>query len=165
MRFATRSRASRATFSNLSLSTQSASERQRRANGAQTDECQLDACTFNVMSGTNKANKGESDETKLYVNHRVVAVDPLLYVSPGGRHCPRDGAGNAHKPHSGADLCPLAVRNIGTRGTSIRVHHYPPRGLFSFVVPLAHMRGNGVGVTSRLANSHRPFFFLLTIVA
>ncbi|HKA20685.1 MAG TPA: hypothetical protein VKN18_20550 [Blastocatellia bacterium] len=38
-------------------------------------------------------------------------------------------------------------------------------GLFSLVVPLAHMRGNGVGVTSRLANSNGHFFFVWTMIA
>ena len=39
---------------------------------------------FNVATGTHKPNKDESNETKRYVNHRVSALDPLLYVSPGG---------------------------------------------------------------------------------
>jgi hypothetical protein len=38
-------------------------------------------------------------------------------------------------------------------------------GLFSLVVPLAHMRGKGVGVTSRLANSSGHFFFVWTLIA
>jgi hypothetical protein len=38
-------------------------------------------------------------------------------------------------------------------------------GLFSLVVPLAHMRGKGVGVTSSLANSSGHFFFVWTLFA
>jgi hypothetical protein len=38
-------------------------------------------------------------------------------------------------------------------------------GLFSLVVPLAHMRGKGVGVTSSLANSGGHFFFVWTMFA
>jgi len=38
-------------------------------------------------------------------------------------------------------------------------------GLFSLVVPLAHMRGKGVGVTSSLANSSGHFFFVWTLIA
>lgn len=38
-------------------------------------------------------------------------------------------------------------------------------GLFSLVVPLAHMRGKGVGVTSRLVNSSGHFFFVWTLIA
>ena len=38
-------------------------------------------------------------------------------------------------------------------------------GLFSLVVPLAHMRGKGVGVAGRLANSSGHFFFVWTLIA
>ena len=38
-------------------------------------------------------------------------------------------------------------------------------GLFSMVVPLAHMRGKGVGIASRLANSSGHFFFVWTLFA
>ena len=38
-------------------------------------------------------------------------------------------------------------------------------GLFSLVVPLAHMRGKGVGVASSLANSSGHLFFVWTLVA
>src|SRR5215213_10739849 len=38
-------------------------------------------------------------------------------------------------------------------------------GLFSLVVPLAHMRGKGVGVASSLANSGGHFFFVWTLIA
>ena len=38
-------------------------------------------------------------------------------------------------------------------------------GLFSLVVPLAHMRGKGVGIASRLANSSGHFFFVWTLFA
>ena len=38
-------------------------------------------------------------------------------------------------------------------------------GLFSLVVPLAHMRGKGVGIASRLANSSGHFFFVWTLLA
>ena len=38
-------------------------------------------------------------------------------------------------------------------------------GLFASVVPLAHMRGRGVGVTSSLANSGGHFFFVWTLIA
>jgi hypothetical protein len=38
-------------------------------------------------------------------------------------------------------------------------------GLFSLVVPLAHMRGKGVGVTSSIGNSSGHFFFVWTLIA
>ena len=38
-------------------------------------------------------------------------------------------------------------------------------GLFALVVPLAHMRGRGVGVTSRLAYSGGHFFFVWVLIA
>jgi len=38
-------------------------------------------------------------------------------------------------------------------------------GLFSLVVPLAHMRGKGVGVTSSLAHSSGHFFFVWVLFA
>ena len=38
-------------------------------------------------------------------------------------------------------------------------------GLFSLVVPLAHMRGKGVGIASRLANSSGHFFFVWILLA
>ena len=37
--------------------------------------------------------------------------------------------------------------------------------LFSLVVPIIHMRGRGVGVTSRIANSSGHFFFVWTLIA
>ena len=38
-------------------------------------------------------------------------------------------------------------------------------GLFSLVVPLAHMRGKGVGITSSLAHSSGHLFFVWTLLA
>jgi hypothetical protein len=38
-------------------------------------------------------------------------------------------------------------------------------GLFSLVVPLAHMRGKGVGIASTMANSSGYFFFVWTLIA
>jgi len=38
-------------------------------------------------------------------------------------------------------------------------------GLFALVVPLAHMRGKGVGIASRLANSSGHFFFVWVLFA
>jgi hypothetical protein len=38
-------------------------------------------------------------------------------------------------------------------------------GLFSLVVPLAHMRGKGVGLASSIANSSGHFFFVWTLIA
>ncbi len=38
-------------------------------------------------------------------------------------------------------------------------------GLFSLVVPYAHMRGKGVGVTSSLANSGGHLLFVWTLIA
>jgi hypothetical protein len=38
-------------------------------------------------------------------------------------------------------------------------------GLFALLAPLAHMRGKGVGVTSRLANSSGHFFFVWVLIA
>jgi hypothetical protein len=38
-------------------------------------------------------------------------------------------------------------------------------GLFSLVVPLAHMRGKGVGLTSSLAHTSGHFFFVWTLIA
>ncbi len=38
-------------------------------------------------------------------------------------------------------------------------------GLLSSLVPLAHMRGKGVGITSRIANSNGHFFFVWVLFA
>ena len=38
-------------------------------------------------------------------------------------------------------------------------------GLFSLVVPLAHMRGKGVGVTSRIDHTSGGLFFRWTLIA
>ena len=38
-------------------------------------------------------------------------------------------------------------------------------GLFALLVPLAHMRGKGVGITSSLAHSNGHFFFVWTVIA
>src|SRR2546429_3564251 len=38
-------------------------------------------------------------------------------------------------------------------------------GFFSLVVPIAHMRGKGVGVTSSIAHSSGVFFFVWTLIA
>jgi hypothetical protein len=38
-------------------------------------------------------------------------------------------------------------------------------GLFSLVVPLAHMRGKGVGVASSLGHSSGHLFFVWTLIA
>jgi hypothetical protein len=37
--------------------------------------------------------------------------------------------------------------------------------LFSLVVPIVHMKGKGVGVTSRLVNTSGHFFFVWTLLA
>src|SRR5216684_5720996 len=37
--------------------------------------------------------------------------------------------------------------------------------LFSLVVPIVHMKGKGVGVTSRIGNSSGHFFFVWTLIA
>src|SRR5258705_2605875 len=37
--------------------------------------------------------------------------------------------------------------------------------LFSLVVPIVHMKGKGVGVTSRLGNTSGHFFFVWTLIA
>jgi hypothetical protein len=37
--------------------------------------------------------------------------------------------------------------------------------LFSLVVPIVHMKGKGVGITSRLANTGGHFFFVWTLLA
>jgi hypothetical protein len=37
--------------------------------------------------------------------------------------------------------------------------------LFSLVVPVIHMKGKGVGVTSRIGNSSGHFFFVWTLLA
>src|SRR5208282_4932192 len=68
-----------------------------------------------------------SNETQRYVNHRVSALDPLLYVSPDGRHRPRDGARNAFKPHCGAHPGRVAVRNAGAGRKAIGIRDHPPR--------------------------------------
>ena len=37
--------------------------------------------------------------------------------------------------------------------------------LFSLVVPIVHMKGRGVGITSRIGNSSGHFFFVWTLIA
>ena len=117
----------------MSLSRQNSSDRRRRLNGEQADE------RLCLKSRTPFLRKTISNEKQLYVNHRVSALDPLLYSSPGGRHPQGDGAGNAHKPHCHSHLCLLAVRNASARRTAIGVHHHPPRrALFVGRPPRAH---------------------------
>src|SRR5882724_1290507 len=68
-----------------------------------------------------------SNEEQPYVNHHVSAPAPLSYVSPGGRHRVRVGAGRARKPHyGGALLRRLAVRDAGACRTAIWIHHHAP---------------------------------------
>jgi len=38
-------------------------------------------------------------------------------------------------------------------------------GLFALVVPFAHMRGKGVGITSSIGNSNGHFFFVWILIA
>ncbi len=38
-------------------------------------------------------------------------------------------------------------------------------GVFALVVPILHMKGKGVGVTSSIANSSGHFFFVWTLIA
>ena len=38
-------------------------------------------------------------------------------------------------------------------------------GLFSLIVPIAHMKGKGVGVTSSIGHSSGHFFFVWTLIA
>jgi hypothetical protein len=38
-------------------------------------------------------------------------------------------------------------------------------GLFSLIVPIAHMTGKGVGVTSSIGHSSGHFFFVWTLIA
>src|SRR5229473_7798309 len=85
-----------------------------------------------------------SNEEQRYVNHHVSALDPPSYLSPGGRHRVRVGAGRARKPHyGGALLRRLAVRDAGACRTAIGVHHHVPLVALLVGRPLRPHEGEG----------------------
>src|SRR5205807_2065412 len=66
-------------------------------------------------------------EKQRHVNHLVSALAPLSYVSHGGRHRVRVGAGRARKPHyGGALLRRLALRDTGALRATLGVYHHAP---------------------------------------
>src|SRR5882762_8973495 len=103
-----------------------------------------------------------SNEKQLYVNHHVSAHAPLSYVSPGGRHRVRVGAGRARKPHyGGALLRRLAVRDAGACRTAIGIHHHVP--LFALFVgrPLRPHEGEGCRRRQQARRYQRTLLFRL----
>jgi hypothetical protein len=113
------------------------------------------------MTELNPGQVRNTYEAQLHVNHRVAALDPLLYVSPGGRHPPGDRAGNSHKPHCGAHLCVLAVRNASARRTAIGVYHHPPRRAFFVGRPPRTHEGQGRRHRQQTPQLQRTFLFRL----
>src|SRR5438105_1221634 len=85
-----------------------------------------------------------SNEKQLYINHHVSAPAPLSYLSPGGRHRVRVGAGRALKPGGhGAHLRRLAVRDAGACRTAVGVHHHVPLVALFIGCPLRPHDGEG----------------------
>src|SRR5437879_3100111 len=74
-----RSRASLATFSGLSRSKQNASDRQRRANGAQADERPAERARIRVARGTQKSNK--DNQMKQNVMLTTASVLSILFFT------------------------------------------------------------------------------------
>lgn len=99
-----------------------------------------------------------SNERQQDVNHRISALDPLLYVSPDGRHRSRDRKGRCLKPHGCAHLCCLAVRDASARRTAVRVHHNLPR-LTPFV-GCSRPPYNGDGTYRRQDRQHQRSLLL-----
>src|SRR5437870_12055177 len=103
-----------------------------------------------------------SNEKQLYANHHVSALAPLSYVSPGGRHRVRVGAGRARKPHyGGALLRRLAVRNAGACRTAIWVHHHAPSVALFVGRPLRPHEGEGCRRRQQARRYQRTLLFRL----
>src|ERR1051326_2091084 len=117
-----------------------------------------------IAKHTRDLTRRTSNEAQRYVNRRVSALDPLVDVSPDGRHHPRDGKGRNLKPRCCTHPGRLAVRNAGARRTAIRVRHHPPRVAPWIGHPVIHMKGAGVGAQVAKAPSG-AFFFVWTLIA
>ncbi len=93
------------------------------------------------------------------------ALDPLLHASLRGRHRPGDGAGKLRS------LIAVPISVVWLYGTLVLAERRSGYiitlllGLLSFVVPIVHMKGKGVGVASSLVNSSGHFFFVWTLIA
>src|SRR5437773_2027541 len=103
-----------------------------------------------------------SNEEQPYVNHHVSAPAPLSYVSPGGRHRVRVGAGRARKPHyGGALLRRLAVRDAGACRTAIGVHYHVPLVALFTGRPLRPHEGEGCRRRQQARRYQRTLVFRL----
>src|SRR5258708_39195643 len=78
-----------------------------------------------IARHTRDLTRKTSNETQHFVNHRISVLDPLVDLSPVGRHRPRHGKRRDLKPCRCAHSGRLALRNAGARRTAIRVRHHP----------------------------------------
>src|SRR5438552_10761491 len=114
------------------------------------------------LRGPHKSNKEISNEKQLYVDHRVSALAPLSYVSPGGRHRVRVGAGRARKPHyGGALLRRLAVRSAAALRAPIGAHHHAARRALGDVRPVCPHEGEGCRPSQQARRYQRTLLFRL----
>jgi hypothetical protein len=156
MRSARRSRASLAKFSDLSRSKQNASDRQRRANEAQAVE----------RPAEHESNK-ETFKMKDKVTLTITSLLSILFFT---FHL-ADDIVRGMEPGKLTNLTAVPIFVVWLYGTLVLAERRSGYvvmllgGLFSLVVPIAHMRGKGVGVTSSLANSSGVFFFVWTLIA
>src|SRR5882762_5775722 len=162
MRFARRSRASLATFSALSRSKQNASDRQRRANGGLANERPAERARMHVARGTHKSNQ-ENIKMK---NSVMLTITSLLLILFLTFHLAGDIV-YGFEPGGLSNLVGGVLISVvwlyGTLVLAERRSGYIIMlllSLFSLVVPYVHMKGKGVGVTSRLVNSGGHFFFV-----
>src|SRR5438067_12692303 len=148
MRSARRSRASLATFSALS--------RHRRVNGAQADE--------------RPAEQEANQETFKMKDKVTLTITSLLSILFFTFHL-ADDIVRGMEPGKLTNLTAVPIFVVWLYGTLVLAERRWGHiimllgGLFSLVVPLAHMRGKGVGITSTIANSSGVFFFVWTLIA
>ena len=120
---------------------------------------------MHVARGTPNLTRRISNETQRYVNHRVSALDPLLFVSPGGRHRPRVRTGRALRTSLGAcsswssGCTERWCSPNGDRGTVIMLLG----SLLSSGRPRPPHEGEGCRHRGRIANSSGDFFFVWTL--
>src|SRR5438309_8749387 len=151
MRSARRSRASLATFSGLSRRTTNASDRRRRANGAQADD---------------RVQPGEP-QMKHTVTLTITSLLSILFFT---FHL-ADDIVRGIEPGKLSNLTAVPIFVFWLYGTLVLAERRSGYiitllgGLFSLVVPLAHMRGKGVGVASAIAHSSGSLFFVWTLIA
>jgi len=117
---------------------------------------------MNAPLNANPTRKS-SNETQGHINQHVSALDPLLRISLGGRHRPREGDGRRLRP---VGVLILVIWLYGTLVLGERRSAYVIMLLGSISglgVLVIHMRGAGL-VGGRIANSSGVFFWVWTLL-